>query len=528
MPRPRSARKTGPRESFGLYWHAMKPTSAPHAAAVVPSAAFPFRRALWASATFVTVLAGHLATFTPTVWHPDSLNYVSNGTGWARGEKGLPTHTATYVGWEASIGALPAARSERPDALELVIEAKMLGLLFVAAAALGVHLGARSIFGSDAFGFALAALFAWNPYVWLWGHGAMSDLPALAFMLFSFLFFARYARGAGARDAALASGTLAVATVYRLQSLVLLAPYLLVAAWLSLRENRPFAARLRTLARDAALLSSFPTIAFLAAFGVPWEFRGAGLLELPALPELLQAWRWYVARDVGWIWTLLGWSGLLIGLRKPETRPVALTITLFIAIGSSYFASMYPGDTPRYLIPTIPFTLFGIGYLLPYASRTAKAAAGAFAAASVAAVLSGIVAPPTHAPAMPEKALTLPMHLAGEAARAFESAAPVMAADAAMAAIIPDDAVVVIPERGTLIERHLNMRPPARRPSVVNVKPHLPADGQLAPLERVPASSAVFAYPGVDRAEVARILAAQGFAPAGAIGGVAIYRRAAP
>ena len=128
------------------------------------------------------VSAWHLATFIPSITHPDALNYIGSAMGWARGEYALPVlNPLTYVGWERSIALLPSATTP-VEVMRLFLDAKLLSIAFGVAAAVGLYLVAKRMFGSVLFAALTAVLFAANPYVWFSSQGAMSDLPSLAFM----------------------------------------------------------------------------------------------------------------------------------------------------------------------------------------------------------------------------------------------------------------------------------------------------------------------------------------------------------
>lgn len=492
------------------------------------------RRLLPPVAVFVLASVFYLATFTPSIWYADALNFISGSVPWARGEYALPLRAPLmYPGWIAAIALLPAARSMPLDPLQLILGAKLLGMFSAAAATLGLYLVSERLFRSKAFAAIAAALFAANPLIWLWGQAAMSDVPAMALMMFSLLFFVRFHQGRNSLDLAVSSVFLGLAAFIRIQAMVMLVPYLIgiVAAVLSGPE-KSFAARMKLFVGYGLCICVFPAALLYMVHGKPWEYRGTPM-GVPRARDLFVVLKWYAARVIGWPWLILAAIGIVIGLARRASRAVALMLAAFIAVGCTYFASMnvpYPADMPRYLLPTLPFTLLAMGFLWTSLKTPAvKATISVVAAAYVGSILFGLHLPASGMPKEPSRAaklLVLQSFIASDFAKRYHDAFPGMMADIALSRALPDGSAIIM-SGGTFLERHVRMQEATRSVRVISLIPHLPEPERFRDLAAVADHERVFVVPGPDDADVRARLADMGFIRRGEVGGAALFTKVA-
>lgn len=482
---------------------------------------------VWAAAVF------HLSTFAPSVSYPDALNYISGSISWASGEKVLPVNTPlSYEGWVAAIGLLPAARTVPVDMFDLMVSAKWLNILFTISTSLAMYLVADRLFRSRAFALLAAALLTVNPYVWFWGHGVMSDTPALSLMLFSLLFFIRFREDGSRYDLATSSLLLAFAAIVRIQSVILMVPYaigLLSTSFFS-GPNRPVKERVRELLIHGAIVGLFPAVFFYVMFGVPGRIGLTSPLIVPGLADLMTVFKWYVGRVAGWAWVALAGAGMAVGLARRRTRTTALMFVSFIAVGATYFASMNrwtPGDMPRYLIPTLPFTLLGIGFLWTSLRRAhLNALIALCAAVHVGIALPGFLmsqSNPAQEPPWTLKLLMIQNYLANDFANGYRHDLPDMLDDVAMGKVLPDGAVAVMPE-GSLLGRHLAVRNRfGAGIDLIVLVGHLPQSERLREIPSIPQDASVFVFDGPDSASVESALDTRGFSLKGRVGMASYY-----
>jgi len=97
-----------------------------------------------------------------------------------------------------------------------------------------------------------------------------------------------------------------------------------------------------------------------------WKYIGQGPAVFPSVGDLVATLKLYVMRDVGWFWILFAGLGFIAGFIRKNSRYVTLVVGCSILVLLLYLSGWYfaaKGDVTRYLIPTIPMTLIGIGFL---------------------------------------------------------------------------------------------------------------------------------------------------------------------
>lgn len=471
-------------------------------------------------AVFILVGFFYLVTITPSIWYADAFSYIGVGVALNNGGISLPYHHLIYLGWDALISLLPAAHATTPfnDALQVMLAAKFLSIFFSVTASVGVFLVAKRLFASTAFAFIVAAIFATNPIIWLEGQGALSDLPAAAFMIFSFLFFIRFYQGRKGADLAIAALLVGIAAVVRAQSLLLFVPFLIGILSIAFETpQQPFIVRLKVILKLGTVMGVFALALPLAVFGMPWALQDTITpISLPHLSEVQLVLKWYIARDIGWMWFLLAWTGLAAGLYRKATRAIALMLVTLIAVGATYFASTIAlgADIPRFLVPTVPFTLLGMGFLWPVARMRVKAAFSLLVVAYVFGIFIGLRSPyppGTREPSKWAKVFSLQRWLASDAARTYIDNLPLMMTYNAMAAVLPDGAVVIVQGYGNRQDFYINLRGKHGIIRLISIVPRVPESERFHELSSLPEGKPILVYPGPDDAKIMAILKKNGF-----------------
>jgi hypothetical protein len=361
----------------------------------------------------------------------------------------------------------------------------------------------------------------------------LSDLPALAFMIFSFLFLVRFYQGRKYLDLAVGSVLAGVAGVVRAESLLILIPYLTGILSIAFETpKQPLVARLKTILKLGALAGVCSLALPLAVFGMPWDLKSAVMpLAIPSLSDLLLGFKWYALRDISWAWCLLAWTGLAVGLYRKQTRPIALGLVVLIAVASSYFASdnQTGADIPRFLVPTIPFTLFGMGFLWSVARRPAvKVAFVLLAVAYVVSVFVGLRSPQepgVQEPSALAKVLALPYYLATDAAGGYVKGPPALMYYNSVRTVLPDGVAIILQGNDDLngaYEVNLGVKPPMK---FIKINQSLPEPERFSELSSLPEGKPVYVYPGPDDAAIGASLARNGFTSQGNVCGAALYTK---
>ena len=232
------------------------------------------RYALPPLAVFAFATAFYLLTYVPTVWYADAFTYVTHAVAWHRGDGvyHFPLHHLDYIGWIWLVSLLPATRvATACNAVSILLAAKALSIFFTVLAAVGVYLVAKRLFASTKFALVVAVLFAANPIIWLEGQAAVSDLPAVARMIFSYLFLVRFWRGRKWFDLAIGAFIASLAGVVRAESLLILVVYLVTIIAVAALGRQPLAVRLKSFLKLGIIVGVCSATLPLLVFGLPWQ-----------------------------------------------------------------------------------------------------------------------------------------------------------------------------------------------------------------------------------------------------------------
>jgi hypothetical protein len=167
--------------------------------------------------------------------------------------------------------------------------------------------------------------------------------------------------------------------------------------------------------------------------------------------ELSETVRWYVLRDVGWVWFLVAATGLIVGAISRKTRPLSLMLVSGIITWILYMADWYDNaeiEMNRFIIMTIPLTILGIGFLWQTRKRIVRAALVLLVATYIVLVTMGLRAPKSsslvEAPFL-EKTVFFPYYQASSVAGYISDSLMPIADTNALANALPDDITVVLP-----------------------------------------------------------------------------------
>jgi hypothetical protein len=252
-------------------------------------------------------------------------------------------------------------------------------------------------------------------------------------------------------------------------------------------------------------------------------------LSLPSFKDLLIGWKWYVMRDVGWFWCLLAWVGLAIGLYRRQTRPIAIGLVTLIVIGSSYFASdnQTGADIPRFLVPTIPFTLLGLGFLWSASrKRVATVAIALLTVTYVVMVFVGLKSPQvpgSKEPSALAKIFILPYYLAANASGGYINPPPTLLYYNAVRTVLPNGVTIILQGDNDLngaYSVNLGVKPPMR---IIKIDHSLPVPERFREIAALPSSKPVYVYPGPDDAAIGAMLSGEGFAAQGGVCGAELF-----
>ena len=331
---------------------------------------------------FLAVFSSRLFTLTPYVWHNDAYNFLHVSWLWVGTGEYHPAHWPDFPGWVfllASVFKFHTFFNTAPDAFSLMFDAQILTLAIGSLAAALFYLIAKNIFRSLTLTLPLTILFAFNPLFWRFSGTPMSDVPALAVMLLSFYFFTLFALKKNIYALAASGLVLGFASLFRLSSLVLLPAYALGLLAVSLSPSQPsYLERERVRSRcmlffkQSAVLSVLSLIPPLIVFGPLFPYASSRPIFTSfgdLLFSLEMVFRLYVFRVVGWIGVFLGWLGFLYGFMGKRQDGFFLTALTRAFSFLFYFSSWYLYslvEVERYLLPALPFTVLGIGFLLKH------------------------------------------------------------------------------------------------------------------------------------------------------------------
>jgi|GEM_PF-41301 len=485
-------------------------------------------------AVFAATVSLYLATWTPSIFHNDAFDFLHAVSSSLRNGTIHAAHWPGYWGWISLLTHSFKARAVVPfDALTLILHAKLFTVLFTGAASAGLYLVAKRLFASGAFALLIAAVFAANPIIWYWGQSAMSDIPALAGMLFSFLSFVKFYQTRKESDLVVASILVGVTSLIRLHSLIVLLPFLTGILLIALeRPRQALLERLKVLLRLGVILGACSSVLPLIAYGLPWNFALKGPSLFPGLSDLAWTIRWYVLRDAGWFWTILAWAGLAIGLSRRKTRPFALMLIAGIVASVLYIADWYSktgGDTDRYVIATIPFTLLGIGFLWSAGRRwLIPFVVSLYALFYVISVAAGLRAPDARMgsdASMAEKLMLLPYMQASSAAVGYKDSLSIMIEENALGAGLPDGTIFLVPASDWSVSPFFldAYGKPGRR--IIWIDDRVPAATRYDELSSIPAGRFVAVHPQLRGTQVEEILTKSGFVPKGTMAGAALLMK---
>ncbi len=402
---------------------------------------------IWFFVVFAGVIAVRLFFYFPGVWHNDAFDFLRAAERTAATGVYQAAHWPDYPGWVVALAVVAKAVkffNPSADAFEFIFFSQLVAIGFSGLAAATFLLIARR-FSNDYFTtIFLTLIFVFNPVLWRWGTLPMSDVPALAFILASFLFFLKFWEGGKRAQFFAAAALLGAAALFRLPSLFLLPIYAgAFAAKVFYGRGKLFnKALLEEFFAVGGIAVGIPLVIAVAAYGPFWDLFGRGPSAFPTLEDMGWTLRILLNRDLGWLWIFAAFAGSAAGI-SGAARSRALMCMAAVAFTFLYISGWYGAtgrDVERYLIPAIPFAILSISFLfLKFGAARKRLFRGFFAVLVFiygGLVLSGFSSGDTRAlegPASVKKFILLPRHYSSETRALSDASLNAMARDDVLA-----------------------------------------------------------------------------------------------
>ncbi len=262
-------------------------------------------------------------------------------------------------------------------------------LAFYAALALGTYALARRWL-APALACAAALLLCSFPEVALWGRQVMTDVPALAFLVWSAYCLERALDERGQRFLYAAAALLVLAAYTKLTAIFVVPVYVFVLLWrrggAALRDRHVW------LVCVLAAIAMIPLALLTLKFGQANVQSVVGLSNETVARNSLRGWIFYLLRlphQVGWVpLGLAAGYALLLPLRRSTAlpRPAIAFLLAWFAVNYVFFSAIDLKTDRLTLVLLVPVSIFAVAFLrdrLP-GPRLAAAAGLALAGGSLA------------------------------------------------------------------------------------------------------------------------------------------------
>jgi hypothetical protein len=253
-----------------------------------------------------------------------------------------------------------------------------------AALAIGVYRLAKSWLPATA-AFGVALILAASPEIAYWGRQVMLDVPSLAFLVWSAVFFQRHLEQNRAPSLYIAAALLILAMYTKISAGFLGIAY--VAMLLQHRGMAVFKDRNTYWIAALSVIAIIPLVILTLEFGQENVRSVAGIADVHTSPASLSGWIYYAKQlpaQMGWAAFLAAALGLVVAALQRERAKAALFLFLWLAAGYIFFSAI-DLKSARYSIVLLPplSILAGCGAVgllrgRPLMAGTAVCAIGAF------------------------------------------------------------------------------------------------------------------------------------------------------
>ena len=228
---------------------------------------------------------------------------------------------------------------------------------YVALAAASYRLARFWLAPLAAFGAALILTGA--PEIAYWGRQVMLEIPSMALMVWSAVFFMRHLREERVVWLYVAVGLAVLAMYTKLTTLFILPVYLAV-----LLQRRGFAL---FKDRHAFLIVGLTVVALVPLIVITLKFGQANIQSVSGIADekisrtSLAGWIWYASQmpsQLGWPALLAALAGLALTLRKPSSWKEFAPLLWWLALGYLFFSAIALKEARHSILLLVPLVVF--------------------------------------------------------------------------------------------------------------------------------------------------------------------------